>query len=133
MSSATANWTYTYKREDIIPDGVISERKPGKAIAEAINEIQEKTVIGIGTVNLSGISGGFSVSGNKLNVNLSAAPGVEAAEEKTIQGDGVTIEMTEDSQSKTFAVIGNGEAEAYQVFQKKADGTFGFDFVRFHD
>lgn len=67
------NWAHKYRHEKIPgpgPNGVINKHTPGKLIAKAITEIQEKAITKVGRVSLTGLNGTVSVKDNTLDVNL---------------------------------------------------------------
>lgn len=112
-------WAHRYRFP--VPQGeVIHQHRPGEQLALAITEIQE-TVI----TDVSSPDGSINVGRNGGAVELSAATvggggGGAAPDERTIitDADGLLSLMERDT-----ALPG-------QVFCRKADGTYGFDFVR---
>jgi hypothetical protein len=75
-----ANWTHTY-REQQIPgaseSGVITSHTPGKKIAQAITEIQEKAVTKVGVNASGGITATASVNDNEISLQI----GIDLARE----------------------------------------------------
>jgi hypothetical protein len=75
-----ANFTYTYREEQIpgaSESGVITAHTPGRKIANAITELQERVVTDVSVSGSGGISASGSVSDNVLTlsvgIDLSAA------------------------------------------------------------
>jgi hypothetical protein len=71
-----ANFTHTYREEQIpgpIESGVITAHTPGRKIANAITELQERVVT---DVSVSG-SGGISVSGSVSDNVLTLSVGID--------------------------------------------------------
>jgi hypothetical protein len=70
-------WSHTYNENEIPgpnPSGTITEHSPGKKIAKAITELEEKVIAGIGQVTLTDIDGTIEIVNNKLVITLSTIP-----------------------------------------------------------
>jgi hypothetical protein len=70
-----ASWTHTY-REEAIPgaseSGVITAHTPGRLIAKAVTELQERVVTDVNVEGEGGITATASISDNTLNLTLGA-------------------------------------------------------------
>lgn len=124
----SGNWRFQY---DTPPGQVITDHKPGQTIERVLDEIQNRALIDV----LGGGSAGAGateiaviidrVDNNRVRVRAFMPP----ITPQTHGGVGTPDDQTIEEKNDALAVKGRDIAQTYQVFQKKADGTFGFDFV----
>lgn len=98
-----ATWAHVYRTVDIGSDVIITEHEPGKKLAEAVTEIQERCVVDVETQG----DGSAAISGNTLTI---------------VFGDGT---------AGAGAGLPEG-GEQYQVLQRDSAGEAVWDFVRAH-
>ena len=67
-----AQWTHTYRPGEIGPQGTISGTQPGRLIALAVTEIQDKAITDIALDLSGGLSGGVEFDGNSATITLDA-------------------------------------------------------------
>ena len=67
-----AQWTHTYRPGEIGPQGTISGTQPGRLIALAVTEIQEKAITDIALELLGGLEGGIEFDGNSATITIDA-------------------------------------------------------------
>ena len=68
-----ANWNNTYREGQIPATGTINDTTPGRSIARAITEIQEKAITDIALELLGGLEGDIEFDGNSATITLDAA------------------------------------------------------------
>jgi hypothetical protein len=69
-----ADWTHKYREEMIPPQGTITRDTPGKRIAKAVTEIQERAVIEASLQLSGGLTGDAEVRENTLVISIEAPP-----------------------------------------------------------
>lgn len=117
----------------------ITQEKPGTALEKVIIELQEKCIADISVVKETGGTVPVALKAERISENevqLSGSINVDELEGVGIGGstnvDEETLTDYGSSDEPEYGLIDKAAAETYMVFQKKADGTFGFDYVRAH-
>jgi hypothetical protein len=96
-------WFHRYRPIDIGSNEIVHEHEPGRKLAEAVTEIQERCVVDVETQG----DGSAAISGNTLTI---------------VFGDGT---------AGAGAGLPEG-GEQYQVLQRDSAGEAVWDFVRAH-
>lgn len=130
-----ANWTHTYREESIpgpVASGVITSHMPGKKLASAITELQEKVISEIGDVSLEGIRGRFRIENNALSIYLEVIPPEipDPIPSGGENGDVLTKQDTAYLWQKKFP-SGGKEYQVLVAIPNGSDGITGkWDYVR---
>ena len=98
-----AQWTHTYRPGEIGPQGTISGTQPGRLIALAVTEIQEKAITDIALELSGGLEGGIEFDGNSATISL-------------------------DASAPSDSLPSGGQQ--YQVLQRDGSGNAVWDWVR---
>ena len=67
-------WTHTYREGEVPPGGTITGTRPGHRIAQAITEVQDRTVNDVELQTTDGIEGSAQIINNKLIIQIGQQP-----------------------------------------------------------
>ena len=65
-------WIHTYRPEQVPPQGVITQTTPGRMIAKAVTEIQERAVVDVDVTLGANLTGSLEIVDNTLVGSLNA-------------------------------------------------------------
>lgn len=94
-------WTHTYREGALTPNGTITGTRPGKRIALAITELQQKSVNDVIINPTGGVQAEARIVNNQLIIDISVD-----AQESTTPGDTLPTEGL-PGQVLTFSDDGN--------------------------
>jgi hypothetical protein len=118
------DWQNRYREEMLSGQPVITgdagAHHPGKKIARAITEIQEKVVTGVSLELTGDISGAAEINDNVLSINL------EVTNQGGGTGDAVEFALPDGGQAGmvlTLAISSSDERSAYWDWVRAVDAT----------